>query len=1044
MDFERSLSVLWGTISRVSLCYLLAAVNAIAQMTVTFPAGNGPDEIAFDGSIWVTGLSNGNQGTSTITKLSATDGALLGTFTSVQPVGGIAFDSSYLLVTNPTYANVSRLRVSDGAFLGSFPTGTGTRPTQVLFDGANIWVNNPNSGSSTVTKLRANDGIILGNFPTGAQGQGMTFDGANIWVTNQSGTVTKLRASDGALLGTFPAGSSPYKIIFDGANIWVTNYGSSSVTKLRASDGSWLGTFSAGTNPWGIAFDGVNIWVTNVVSNTVTKLRAMDGVVIGTLPTGISPYGIAFDGANVWVANKNSNTVTKFIDVLSCVYALGSSSGFASSDATTGSVTLNTGTGCAWSVSSNVSWITLTSAASGTGTTSVAFAVAANSGSVQRTGTITIAGEPYTITQAGNFVTPGVPIRINAGGGVYNDPQGNLWSPDSGFSSSSTFQLATPIKGTNAPMLYQSERWHTAPFTHTTAVPNGSYNVKLKFAEIFFTHGGQRSMNVSINGTPVLTNFDIVLQAGASNTAIDRVFNVDVTTGQIVIQFTGVVSTPKVSAIEITPAGQDLTIAPAWASLSANQTRQFISYSVGGCTRLFTLSPNIGTIAADGLYTAPASTTTARVVNIQATCQTDPTKQAFAQVLLVPGTWSTQDIGTPNAPGSFVQGLGSFLVTGAGDMGGTADAFRFAYQSLTGDGTITARIWPFIPQLLKAGVMMRDTTSASSANAFLGLWGGVVALLQARTATGQSTTAEFGAGGPVWVRLVRQGNTFTGYVSTEGNDWIQVGVPKTITMGSTILAGLAVGTAFGPAGLTVFDEVSVVSTPVVVSVDQQIASLGLGQQATFTATVTGTANTAVTWSISPNLGSINPTTGVYTAPASLPSTPQTVTVTATSVADPSRSHSAVVQLGSFRVIRVNAGGPATFQPDGFLWASDTGADAGFTYSAGVTVTNTTTPYLYLSEHFHTGTFSYKYIVPNGTYNVTLKFAEIYFTAAGQRSFHVDINGVRKLTDLDVFQAAGGANKAFDQTFPITVSNGQILITFTPVVSLPKVNGILIQ
>ena len=128
----------------------------------------------------------------------------------------------------------------------------------VAFDGANVWMAN----SSGVTKLRVNDGANLGTFPAGPGAFGVLFDGANIWTANQAGNnVTKLRASDGVTLGTFPVGTYAIGLAFDGANIWVANLQDNTVTKLRASDGANLGTFSVGSSPNGVAFDGVNIWV---------------------------------------------------------------------------------------------------------------------------------------------------------------------------------------------------------------------------------------------------------------------------------------------------------------------------------------------------------------------------------------------------------------------------------------------------------------------------------------------------------------------------------------------------------------------------------------------------------------------------------------------------------------------------------------------------------------------------------------------------------------------------------------------------------------
>ena len=67
-----------------------------------------------------------------------------------------------------------------------------------------------------------------------------------------------------------------------------------------------------------------------------------------------------------------------------------------------------------------------------------------------------------------------------------------------------------------------------------------------------------------------------------------------------------------------------------------------------------------------------------------------------------------------------------------------------------------------------------------------------------------------------------------------------------------------------------------------------------GQSRQFTVTITGTSNNDVTWSLDPAVGSIS-NTGLYIAPATITST-QAVTVTATSVADPSRSASAIVTL----------------------------------------------------------------------------------------------------------------------------------------------------
>jgi hypothetical protein len=151
---------------------------------------------------------------------------------------------------------------------------TGTAPNGVAFDGSSIWV--ANNGSNNVTKLRASDGAALGTFAAGTFPAGVVFDGTNIWVANNgSNNLTKMSTS-GTVLGTFAVGINPAGIAFDGTNIWVGNFGSNNVTKLSLS-GTVLGTFPAGSGPSGVAYDGGNIWVTDFQGGTVTKLKASTG-----------------------------------------------------------------------------------------------------------------------------------------------------------------------------------------------------------------------------------------------------------------------------------------------------------------------------------------------------------------------------------------------------------------------------------------------------------------------------------------------------------------------------------------------------------------------------------------------------------------------------------------------------------------------------------------------------------------------------------------------------------------------------------------------
>jgi len=109
--------------------------------------------------------------------------------------------------------------------------------------------------------------------------------------------------------------------------------------------------------------------------------------------------------------------------------------------------------------------------------------------------------------------------------------------------------------------------------------------------------------------------------------------------------------------------------------------------------------------------------------------------------------------------------------------------------------------------------------------------------------------------------------------------------PQTVTVTATSVADPSkLATAF----ITLLAPVSISVTPTAVS-------LLPGQTQQFTSLVTGgTGNTTVGWSLSPNLGGIS-ATGLYTAPSSV-TTQQTVTVTTTSAADPTKSATATVTL----------------------------------------------------------------------------------------------------------------------------------------------------
>jgi len=104
--------------------------------------------------------------------------------------------------------------------------------------------------------------------------------------------------------------------------------------------------------------------------------------------------------------------------------------------------------------------------------------------------------------------------------------------------------------------VYQSERWGVFTYTVPNLTPGGTYTVRLHFAEIAFTSAGARLFSVVINGSTVLSNFDIFATAGGANKALVEQFTSTAdATGKITISYIqGLADLPKSSGIEIVPA----------------------------------------------------------------------------------------------------------------------------------------------------------------------------------------------------------------------------------------------------------------------------------------------------------------------------------------------------------------------------------------------------------------------------------------------------------------------------------------------------------
>jgi hypothetical protein len=160
--------------------------------------------------------------------------------------------------------------------------------------------------------------------------------------------------------------------------------------------------------------------------------------------------------------------------------------------------------------------------------------------------------------------------------------------------------------------------------------------------------------------------------------------------------------------------------------------------------------------------------------------------------------------GYPASVGSFVENpAGTYTMTASGTdiwlvNGVEADEFHFAYKTLSGAGSIIARVDSVdnTNDWAKAGVMIRETLDPDSAHAFACVTPANGVAMQYRPGTG-GTSVNFnqtGVAAPYWVKLERNiSGLFTVSQSADGTSWQPVtgSSPQTIPMGANVYIGLA-------------------------------------------------------------------------------------------------------------------------------------------------------------------------------------------------------------------------------------------------------------
>ena len=184
----------------------------------------------------------------------------------------------------------------------------------------------------------------------------------------------------------------------------------------------------------------------------------------------------------------------------------------------------------------------------------------------------------------------------------------------------------------------------------------------------------------------------------------------------------------------------------------------------------------------------------------------------------LPAGWAASDIGAARTGWSSFDGAtGTWTLAASGaDIWNASDEFHFVSQSLVGDGAVIARVASMenTDPWAKAGAMFRDSTATDSPFASVCVTPSNGILFLYRTAQGATAGGSATASGtaPRWVKVARSGNSFSGYYSSDGATWVQLGSAQTIAMSGTAHAGLAL-TAHNTAMLntSTFTDVALLS-----------------------------------------------------------------------------------------------------------------------------------------------------------------------------------------------------------------------------------------
>lgn len=294
-------------------------------------------------------------------------------------------------------------------------------------------------------------------------------------------------------------------------------------------------------------------------------------------------------------------------------------------------------------------------------------------------------------------------------------------------------------------------------------------------------------------------------------------------------------STPATVTIRVSPETTDETNQPPVFStnpIAAPAAREGRPYT-GGSLAAIASDPDPGDalsfvklsgpawleVTGSGLLrgTPPAGSAGSQEFLMRATDRAGATAEAVVVIAVEPAElplpWSTAEIGPVTGRTVAAHAKGAFRIASPGRLAGRSDAGAFASQTLSGDGSIIARIGPIANGGVntRAGLMIRDSLAPGSRHVFIGL-NGKGDYRWVRRLAGTATRAkDCGDAKPLrtWVKLTRTGSMITAYTSDDGRQWTKAGAASA-NFGQHCHIGLFVSGGKGRRASAAFHEVRIV------------------------------------------------------------------------------------------------------------------------------------------------------------------------------------------------------------------------------------------